>query len=70
LAALQIENNLKLRVVHFEDSNVLHLNFPGNNKMLKTSSSLFLSKLNIPLSQQFARLIYLSLDFQPQIDNK
>jgi hypothetical protein len=70
LAVLLIENNPRLRVLQCDDSNVLHLNLPGNLQILKIGSSPFFSKLKIPLSQQFPRLIELNLDFHSQIDQK
>jgi hypothetical protein len=70
LATLLIENNPRLRALHCDDSNVLHLNLPGNLQILKIGSSPFFSKLKIALSQQFPKLIELNLDFQSQINQK
>jgi hypothetical protein len=70
LATLLIENNPRLRILHCDDSNVLHLNLPGNLQILKIGSSPFFSKLKIPLSQQFPRLIKLNLHFHSQIGQK
>ena len=68
LASLLIENNPRLRMIYCLDFKVLHVNFPDSIEFLKIGSGPFFSKLNIPLSQLFTRLVELDIAFHSRID--
>ena len=68
LAPLFIENNPRLRMIYCLDFKVLHVNFPDSIEFLKIGSGPFFSKLNIPLSQLFTRLVELNIAFHSRID--
>ena len=68
LAPLFIENNPRLRMIYCLDFKVLHVNFPDSIEFLKIGSGPFFSKLNIPLSQLFTRLVELDIAFHSRID--
>jgi len=67
LASLLIENNTRLRAVYYKTPHVANLRFPDEVRFLSTQSHIFFHRLNAPLSQRFARLVELALDFQVQI---
>ena len=67
LALLLIENKKVLRTVYYKNDHVVDLCFPYDLTLLNTQSQSFFSELNAPLSQRFAMLIELVLEFQVQI---